>query len=404
MTEQPHQTNPENDPCERAYPTLSERDAALVDRLIAGETIGPDDVPAGMPPESDAERVERAQRLLGLLKHWQAPDPEAGFASQTVGQVLCADPVKVSDADGEALAALLELRRQGLETGPMPAGAKVRAERVAGVLSLMDRVKDEPVPGGLVKRTMQTIERDREEERRRSAMRIGGPNDTRPGGFNIRQLATTAALLLMVLSVLVPMLQKGQRDAQIAECSQNLAGLGADLQSFAIDNKASARPTASTHSPGIFKELSGFARKDLDGAEVPASRVNLFVLLDQRRIESQHMACPSADPKTNAGYYNGQNPIAGGPLRVFLQSRPIFSDTNPLYRVTPKGLVRDTTIPGLTRSQNHDGVGQNVLVSDGSVKWTVRPAVLNTSKQEDNIWLLQPSGDAQSEPDVFLTP
>lgn len=397
-----------NEQSEYASITLCEADAAVIERLIAAEVEGEstsDLAGDGVSPE----RIARAQQLLGLLKQWPAARVQPGLAWSTVAGVLTADPASLSEEDGEALDALLELRAANLADGPMPAGSRERADRVSKLLSLMDCTEPEPAPGGLVERTLQAVERDRAEQERLSILSARGasPND-RPTGFSIRQLATTAALLLMVLSVLLPMLDKGRRDAMIASCSENLAGLGVDLTSYAIDNKgATTSPTIAAANPSPFRELSGFARKELDGSEVPASRVNLFLLIDQRRIESQHLACPSSDSE-GKGYYSGQNPIAGGPLRVFLKPRPIFADSNPLYRLTPTGLVRNQDIPGLTRSQNHNGDGQNVLVSDGSVKWTVRPAFFKAGEQEDNIWLLQRPAqlDAQNdtEPDIFLTP
>ncbi|MGB0768462.1 MAG: hypothetical protein ACPGYV_12220, partial [Phycisphaeraceae bacterium] len=65
--------------------------------------------------------------------------------------------------------------------------------------------------------------------------------------------------------------------------------------------------------------------------------------------------------------------------------------------------VRNVDTPGLTRSRNHDGIGQNVLISDGSVKWMVRPAV-NQHDTSDNIWLYQPQDRRDNASDIFLTP
>lgn len=372
---------------------LSPADTDLIDRLVSGEPVD---------LSSDAARGERAQALLGLIGRWEADEPSAELTGQTISRVVTNDPVSLSSEDGQVLDALLALRRAGLSNGPMPADQRERADRVGGVMALLDRSPRKPVPRGLAERTMAAIEHDRAEQRRLSRMSsAGGILQGRSGGFSVRQLATTAAMLLMVLSVLLPMLDKGKRDAMITACGQNLAGLGGDLQSFADDHKGSIQP----QPPTIFRELSGFASRELDGSKVPTARVSLFILRDQQRIDSDHLSCPSVASDHNASYYNGQNPIAGGPLRIFLKPRPIFADTNPLYRVTPTGLVRDTKIPGLTQSKNHDGTGQNVLISDGSVKWTVRPSVYqDNEEQEDNLWLLQRPAKGSDDADVFLTP
>ena len=62
-------------------------------------------------------------------------------------------------------------------------------------------------------------------------------------------------------------------------------------------------------------------------------------------------------------------------------------------------------LPPLSISVNHNGRGQNVLVSDGATMWLEQPIV----GRNDNIWL--PSGAIQlrggeavaDDADVFLT-
>ena len=382
-------------------PRLSPADAELLDRWL-GRTSADHAITT-----SDEARV---RDMLALLDRWHVGEPEPGLTHRALARVVTAAPARLCEADGAALDALLALHAQGLAEGPMPSDTRARAERVSGLLGLLDRARkaDTPVPAGLTERTMRAVEYECSAEQRLSISAAGDSGRWRASGGSIRQIATTAALLMMVLSVLLPVLDKSRRDAMITQCEQNLAGLGVDLQRFASDNKESVK--APAQPPAIFSHLSEFASRDIDGSRVPASSVSLFVLLNERnqQLTSEHLACPAAENGSPTAFYNGQNPVAGGPLRVFLQPRPIFADTNPLYRLTPNGLVRDADIPGMTRSKNHDGVGQNVLISDGSVAWKVRPAVTRSGlDSEDNIWLFQPKArtdKGDSEPDVFLTP
>jgi hypothetical protein len=376
---------------------LSRADAELIDRLLAGETL------SDLIDATEPNRAEHVSRLLSLLDQWEAADPEPGLAQRTLTSVLAADPVTLSAADGNALDALLDLRRQGLADGPMPTGVRERAAGVQKVLTVLDQANDEPVPADLSQRTMSAIEDERQAQQRRSALSTMNIASERQGSIGIRQIATTAALLLMAASILLPMLSNAQRDAKIAQCSENLAGLGSDLQSIAFDYKG------ATHRPdkpesNLYNPLAKFARTGLDGSTLPANEAGFFVLLDEQRIASQHLSCPTGSKNDPAALYNGQNPAAGGPFRVFFKPRPIFADANPLFRVTPKGLVRQDDIPSLTRSVNHSGAGQNVLVSDGSVRWMVRPAVQRDGKGSDNIWLYQPDDSTDTSDDVFLTP
>lgn len=390
MTKSPEQP-------ERGLARLSQADAELLDRLLAGEPIA----------DAQTPRADRLRAVLGVLDRWPADDAEPGLAERAYTALLAAQPVSLSDADGLALDAWLELRHAGLADGPMPSGARERADHVKGLMELLDQADGGPVPAGLAERTLERIEEDRSDQRRRATGGRGASVLTKPGGLNIRQLASAAALIALLFSVLLPMLDKGRRDAMIAQCSSNLAGLGTDLQSYADDNKGFTQPNAdpAPSPPAMFRELSSFARKDLDGSPIPASNASLFLLVEAQRVDSDHLTCPSADPKSNNAYYNGQNPIAGGPLRVFLDPRPIYADTNPLYQVTPTGLVRNPASPDLAQSRNHDGKGQNSLISDGSVNWTARPTFAGPNDQEDNIWLL--NNDAEKSGgtlDVFLTP
>lgn len=387
---------------ERDRAVLSPADAELLDRLLEAGG-GADRIRAA----SGGGRERAVCDLLGLIGRSALDGPEAGLAGRTLAVVVGSEPVSLSDEDGQSLDGLMALRQQGLADGPMPAGAREHSGAVAWVLGLLDRVGDEPVPRGLVERTLGVIERDRAEQRRdgvAGSVGAAGTGQARPGGLSLRQVATTAALLLMVLSVLLPMLDKGQRDAGIAACSTNLAGLGADLHQYAQDVKAVA--LGATGGPSIdnrYNPSAGPVVQQPGQEVVPPSRVNLIVLINQDRFESEHFNCPTAS-EAGDRFYNGQNPIAGGPLGVFDRNdRPIFADTNPLYRLTGSGLVRIPELPGLTRSKNHDGAGQNVLISDGSVRWMVRPAVQRDG-DADNIWLLQRPVGGGENADAFLTP
>lgn len=376
---------------------LSRADAELIDRLLAGETL------AELIDADEPNRAEHVSRLLSLLDQWEAKDAKPGLAQRTLVGVLATDPVTLSAQDGQALDALLDLRRQGLTDGPMPAGIRERVPGVNQVLGLLDHASDEAVPTDLSQRTMQAIEHDRQSRQQRTTLSTMAIASDHAGSIGIRQIATTAALLILAVSILLPMLNKAQRDAEIAQCNINLAGLGSDLQQVAFDNKG-ATHRAARPEDNVFNPLAKFARTGVDGSRLPANEAGFFVLLDEQRVASKHLSCPTGSKDDPAALYNGQNPAAGGPFRVFFKPRPIFADTNPLYKVTPKGLVRQSDLPSLSRSLNHNGAGQNVLISDGSVQWMVRPAVQRNGQASDNIWLYQPDDETDLTEDVFLTP
>ena len=388
--------------------SISPADAAMLDRVLsvdAGEAVAGSAEQAARGNQAErgeqagrgeqAEREDALRRVLSLLDRWEAQDPEVGLADRTVVGVLTADPVALSDEDAAALDALLALRRGGLERGPMPAGSGARAERVSRLLGVLDRMPEQSVPQGLAERTAQAVDRERERERKLAAAASSGFGFA--GGVSIRQIAATAALLMVLGSVLLPMLDRGRRDALIAQCGANLAGLGGNLAQTACE-----RVGKTDHLTEYF------ASREIDGTRIAPSKVNVFVLLDKQNVDRASLECPSAEDRATA-YYNGQYTNKNAPdqvLRLFKNgNRPVFADTNPLYRYTIAGLVRNASMPGMTQSGNHEGFGQNVLFTDGSVQWKRRPTVQRAgSDEQDNIWLFQAPKPGQSEPDVFLTP
>lgn len=389
----------QNDLNQPEHPRVCPTDADLLDRLLAGEAL------ADLAKAHNPQRVERVGQLLALLDQWQADDSTLGLANRTLAAVLHHHPVRLSAEDAQALDALLQQRREGLdEQGPMPAGLRKRAQAIQNILHLLEPGCDEPVPGGLVAATQQAIEQDRLDHQRRSAMSTMAISGHRQSTIGIRQIAATAALFIMALSVLLPMLSNAKHHAQVAQCSNNLAGLGTDLQNLAFDNKDHTHRPAKPAERNRFNPLAKFAQSRLDGSTVPANQANFFVLIDQQRVAARHLTCPAGDPHDPTSLYNGQNPAAGGPFRIFLKPRPIFADANPLYTVTTQGLVRNPNTSNLAPSPNHNAKGQNVLSSDGSVQWMTQPTLPSNTDTRDNIWLHQPSPTAEQDNDVFLTP
>ena len=138
----------QNDTNHPDFSRLNRADAEMLDRLLAGEPL------AELVDADEPNRAEHVSRLLSLLDQWEASDAGAGLTQLAVAGVLRANPATLSAEDGQALDALLDLRRQGLADGPMPTGVRERVAGVRAVLALLDRAEGEPVPGGLAERTM----------------------------------------------------------------------------------------------------------------------------------------------------------------------------------------------------------------------------------------------------------
>ena len=84
------------------------------------------------------------------------------------------------------------------------------------------------------------------------------------------------------------------------------------------------------------------------------------------------------------GGYSYQNQITLRPIRLNEQpDLAVLADKNPLWVVTGNTARMQPALPDDTPSQAHGRPGQNVLLADGSVSWTLQPMI-----GTDNIWLL----------------
>ncbi|MEM1355534.1 MAG: hypothetical protein AAGH88_11690 [Planctomycetota bacterium] len=391
--------NPEPD--ENPTATLSPADARLLDLLIEQ---GPAALPTG---NLRAERLLAAWRLL---EHWPAERPGPDLARQTLERLSRANApatsVRLSVEDAELLDSLVELGRLHRDQGPLPARSSERATALRGLLALLDQVPGEASPSKTL--AEQTLARVMDHESQQLTLRQNNlPAMTEPTASSaallVRRLGSVAAIALVSLSVLLPMLSKSHRDGQILACRDNLREAGHGLTAYSEANDG-LLPQNAANTFSLLSRFAGdsTAQSPADGA-VPASRINLFVLPKQGYLTTAALACPAADPtarQAGSGYYNAQNVIAGGPIRLDELSAPLLADNNPHYALTGNGLTRVGDLPDDTASPNHGGTGQNVLARDGSVRWIIKPRV-HRHDRSDNLWVNDAEPD---QSDAFLTP
>ncbi|MEM9415735.1 MAG: hypothetical protein AAGA29_09700 [Planctomycetota bacterium] len=357
----------------------------------------------------DADRTQRLRAVLSLLDRWPIEEPSPELAETLLARLETIrqagkTPAALCENDGAVLDALLASRASGCDAGPMPAGSRERAAAVSGVFDLLDHWQSPAAPADLAERTLQRVHEARQRE---VLARIpqDRPGITRGWAIGLRQVGSVAALILISMSLLVPVLTKARTDAQVASCKANLGQAGTGLYQYANDHLGEM-PRGIEREP-IFSQLMEFAENG-DGQSLPSSAVHMLVLPREGYLREEQLSCTAANASLPSGGRYSAHAIEGSrALRLTSLEGPVMADTNPLYLRRGNAIIRQAGWD-TAASANHKGLGQNVLLSDGSVTWTLRPVVQHHDP-DDNIWLRattppRPDHSASQTLDAFLTP
>jgi hypothetical protein len=201
---------------------------------------------------------------------------------------------------------------------------------------------------------------------------------------------TVAAVLLIGVGVLWPIISSVRQEALRAACGNNMRGLAYAFSQYAADNK-SAIPMA----------MAG----PLHGWDRASNVLNLEPLVSGNYCTAGHLNCPGhhhssssmagVGPSYSYRLVPAGSRIGWGTTRVTV----ILGDLNPIVDAAYSG----RHLPPLSVSLNHNGRGQNVLVTDGSSMWLDQPMV-----GRDNIWLphhtdrLRGGEGPADESDIFM--
>lgn len=263
----------------------------------------------------------------------------------------------------------------------LPAADRARGDVIVRMLSLLG---DYPVADGddtLVDATLARIERH-DAQQQASFRLVGEEEAARPRlrlGFRLADLVTLAAVILVGVSVVSPVMSNVRFRSQQTACGANLASLGGALAAYSNDNGG----------------LLPVSRTPLSWEEGRNSE-NLDLLVDGGYCEAGHLNCPG---HSGAGCGYGYRVIVG-PIGARLDVQPtlaVLADRNPAVDHALAGLP----VSGFRRaSANHAGRGQNILFGDLTLVWTVSPVVSGPGKRQDNLWLLTVEGSGPSTEDL----
>jgi len=269
-------------------------------------------------------------------------------------------------------------------------------------------------------------------------------------GWTLRETAVCLFVLILVIALMVPSIQRGVRLSRRSVCAANLRSIGTGMTIYAggvMNIEGDLWPIAD-HAPAIDDEKGqvqyapgkiGWNRGGPGSKSTGVTTVNDIHMSTTRTLYALHFngfgpksfICPAASDRGEPGNprmfsdFKSYNNISYGiqvPYGKFgkpgLNSDrrvPLIADKGPYGAALEAGQphpgrpTADCNSPPDTwqpwNSPNHDGQGQHVLYSDGYVTWCRTPIV---GMYQDNIytrWLQADGGlDDNVGPRVHGTP
>lgn len=397
-----------SEPQPAAPALLSPADQAALDALFA----------AGLDQrrvESDhAASARRIAAILDLLNTGTGPS-DPSLVDVTMARVLRlsrpeTEPV-LTPADREALDAWV---LAGYSPPRVPTALRQRAMRHDELSRLVTTAQAGPADD-LIERTLSAVTAAREES---------GPYQFRPSwrsDFRLADLVSVAAMLLIAVSVVWPVMSSARSQATKVACADNLRSVAAAMSQYAGSNR--------DQMPMATASLGGGRWWDVGSASGSSNSSNLFTLARSGFASLASLACPGnpnacreearpdAHDWKNLDEVSYSYQIMFGPSRRTLHGpdrTPVLADRSPVVLRAVRGQV----IYPWENSPNHGALGQEILYSDGSARWYRTPVL----EDGDNIWLprviedalrqvaisqglkLQGTETPQGADDVFLGP
>jgi hypothetical protein len=225
------------------------------------------------------------------------------------------------DADQRLVDALVDAGFEPSRLGPLSDDDRRRVDAIMRMMGLLDDYPVDDADMALIDATLARI--DSFERSQSDRMQLGGEDGSR-WRVRLSDFISVAAVILILVSVTVPVVNSVRTSSLQASCANNMRLLASSFGTYANDHN------------GAMPMAAGFP----GATELGKIRTRPW----------------GADPNTVV--VADLNPV----LTALLDGRP----------------VENVTIS----SPTHRGVGQNLLFSDGSVRWQTSPMIGN-----DNIWL-----------------
>jgi hypothetical protein len=384
--------NSQSAPVTDGHEVLCEADCAALEALVdAGFDVM-------LVPPALRQRAEKAARILGLACSCPGLVQSPHLTDLTLARVGSAAPAVSSRQpdqleweDEEAVDAYV---MSGYRCERVPASLRPRARKLQTLASLLtsDILSRDTNFTALADRTLAAVSR--------TPMNVAEPSGVvaRIGGIRLADVFSVAAVAVLGVSVLWPVLSTLRSHSIRSDCGNNMRAIAGALGSYAGDYRDSM-PIASA-------SLAGATWWDVGTTPGRSNSANLFQLPKLHYASLTDFACAGNASAQRTNGCDGMNDW-GCRDEVSYSYQVMFGETRPRWGErapnTASGAASQAGMPMIvltdkspvvmraTRGQkvyvdenstNHGGDGQWALRSDGSAAWLSSPNV-----GDDNIWL-----------------
>ena len=286
------------------------------------------------------------------------------------------DIARLSADDQQALDALMAA---GLNPAAVEPAHRPRAARITQLLGLLEHLAEDRTGDLLTERTLAAVSHARQKQRFAQQIDTLSRGRGMSIGFSLPDVAAIAAIFILGISLMWPMLDSVRATSRQIACQANLGMAGRGLISYASDFKGSM--PATRFRPGDHWDRLG---QFDDEGYAQSNSAHLLVAHSTGYIPLKAVSCPDNPhaPQTlaqGARDFPSCKSISYSYQNQYTTQRPrltgaiffaILADKNPFFDAASEYRWQ---LDSNTNSSNHTRRGQNALMSDGRVAWLTSP-------------------------------